>query len=394
MNGPASRLPTVDALLSPPGQALLARIGPHPLPPDAALRLGTALRRDYPPDLVAAAFTLHDLRLRAAAKFSRADAMLFTRPGLEQATAEPAARHRAARFAGATRIADLCCGIGGDLIALAAIAPVLAVDRDPVHLRIAAHNAAVYDLAEHVTPLEADVQSLDLTGIAGLDAVFIDPARRTLDRRLGPNLTEPPLPWCLDLAARVPAVAIKAAPGIDPDRTPPGWEIEFVADERDLKESVLWSPALAQTARRATILPLGHTLLPLPGDPVPILPPGAYLLDPNPAVTRAGLVEDLARGLGAWKIDDQIAFLCTDRDVRTPFARTLRVLDSLPWRHREIAARLRTVGIGSIDIRRRGLPGDVEEIRRRLKLRGPGRATLAMTRAGDKPWCLICVDPD
>ncbi len=383
-------LTTIDALLSPSGQSLLARIGPDPTSPDAALRLGTALRRDYPPDLVAAAFTLHDLRLRAAAKFSRANEMLFTRPGLEQATAEPAARHRAARFAGATRIADLCTGIGGDLIALAAVAPVLAVDRDPLHLRMAAHNAAVYGL-QNVTPFEADVQTFDPSGS---DAIFIDPARRTPDRRLGPNLTDPPLPWCLDLAARVPAVAIKAAPGIDPDRIPPDWEIEFVADERDLKESVLWSPALAQTTRRATILPHGHTLLPLPGDPVPVLPPGAYLLDPNPAVTRAGLVEDLARSIAAWKIDGQIAFLSLDHAVRTPFARTLRVLDSLPWRHREIAARLRTLGIGSVDIRRRGLPGDVEEIRRRLKLRGPNRATLAMTRAQDKPWCLICTDVD
>jgi hypothetical protein len=381
--------PQFDALLSPEGRSLLVRIGPDPLPPDAALRLGTALRRDYPADLVAAAFTLHDLRLRAAAKFDLAAGMLFTRPGLEQATAEPLARHRAARFAGAKRIADLCTGIGGDLIALAAHAPVLAVDRDPVHLRMAVHNAGVYDVAGNVDAREADVQTLDL---AGVDAVFVDPARRTPDRRLGPNLTEPPLPWCLDLADRVPAVAIKAAPGVDTDHIPAGWEIEFVADERDLKESILWSPALAQTARRATVMPNGDTLLPLTGGPVPVSPPGAYLLDPNPAVTRAGLVEDLARGLGAWKIDGQIAFLSLDHDARTPFARTLRVLDSLPWRHREIAARLRALGIGAVDIRRRGLPGDVEEIRRRFKLAGPHRATVVMTRVQDKPWCLICTD--
>lgn len=381
----------LDALLSPAGQVLLARIGPDPLPPDAALRLGTALRRDYPADLVAAAFTLHDLRLRGAAKFDRAAEMLFTRPGLEQATAQPLSRHRAARFAGAHRIADLCTGIGGDLIALAAHAPVLAVDRDPLHLRMAVHNARIYDVAQNVEAREGDVQAIDLSGI---DAIFIDPARRTPDRRLGPNLTEPPLPWCLDLAERISAVAIKAAPGIDTDHIPEGWEVEFVADERELKESVLWSPALATTSRRATVMPNAATLLPVPGDPVPISPPGAYLLDPNPAVTRASLVEDLARDLDAWKIDDQIAFLSLDRDLRTPFARTLRVLDSLPWHHKEIAARLRAHGIGAIDIRRRGLPGDVEGIRRRFKLAGPHRATVVMTRVQNKPWCLICTDPD
>lgn len=386
-----STLANLDSLLTPAGQDLLARIGPDPVSPDAALRLGTVLRRDYPPDLVAAAFTLHDLRLRAAIKFDRAAEMLFTRPGLEQATAEPLSRHRAARFAGATRIADLCTGIGGDLVALAAYAPVLAVDRDPLHLRMAVHNAGVYGLAENVEAREADVQATDLSGV---DAAFVDPARRTPDRRLSPNLTEPPLPWCLALANSIPAVAIKAAPGIETDYIPGGWEIEFVADERDLKESVLWSPALATTTRRATVMPNAGTLLPIPGEPVPIAPPGAYLLDPNPAVTRAGLVEDLSRNVEAWKIDEQIAFLSLDRDVRTPFARTLRVIDSLPWHPKEIAARLRALEIGAVDIRRRGLPGDVEEIRRRFKLAGPHRATVVMTRVQNKPWCLICIDPD
>ena len=69
---------------------------------------------------------------------------------------------------------------------------------------------------------------------------------------------------------------------------------------------------------------------------------------PTPGVTGAGRVEDLARTVGAWKIDDQIAFLSSDQPVATPFARTLRVLDSLPWHHQTIAARLRELGVGAI----------------------------------------------
>ena len=129
-----------------------------------------------------------------------------------------------------------------------------------------------------------------------------------------------PLAWCLDLAGRVPGMGIKAAPGIARDSVPGGWELEFVAVGRDLKEAVAWSPPLAGPATRATILPGGHTLTPQSGPPVPVAPPGPFLLDPNPAVTRAGLVEELARDLGAWKIDEQIAFLAADTAVRTPFA--------------------------------------------------------------------------
>ena len=78
--------------------------------------------------------------------------------------------------------------------------------------------------------------------------------------------------------------------------------------------------------------------------------------------------------------------------MRTPFARTLQVLDSGRWHQRELSARLRALGIGSVDIRRRGLAGDVGQIRRQLKLSGPRRATLIMTRAADRPWALICQD--
>jgi hypothetical protein len=123
---------------------------------------------------------------------------------------------------------------------------------------------------------------------------------------------------------------------------------------------------------------------------VPVALPGGYLLDPNPAVTRAGLVEELARAVGAWKIDSMIAFLSADEEIRTPFARTLRVLESMPWNERQAARRLRELGIGTADIRRRGLAGDVEQIRRRLGLRGEGSAVIVLTRQEGRPWGLIC----
>lgn len=324
------------------------------------------------------------------AKFSRAMAMYFTRPGLEQASSELTARHRARRYQGFSRVADLCTGIGGDLIALAAGRAALAVDRDPVHLRMARLNAEVYDAGSAITAIQDDVRNVDLQGI---EAVFVDPARRAGERRLSVGQSEPPLDWCLALAARVPAVGIKAAPGLDLDLVAPGWEIEFVAAGRDLKEAVLWSPALATTARRATILPGGETRAADPGPPVPCRPPGAYLLDPNPAVTRAGLVEELARELGAWKIDEQIAFLSADAPLTSPFARTLRIVASMPWHQKQIAKRLQQLDVGAVDIRRRGLPGDVDALHRRLKLTGSRRVTLVMTRALDRPWGLICIEP-
>lgn len=379
------------ALVAPVGQEVLDWLAGVEVTPETELRVGALLRREYPAELVTAALGQHELRRRAQGKFTRARRMFFTRAGLEQATSEVIARHRARRFAGAARVADLCCGIGGDLLALADRREVLAVDRDPVHLRMARLNADAYGVAEGVTAVHGDVRDV---GLSGMDAVFIDPARRAGGQRMRAGDCEPPLLWSISLVERVAAVGIKAAPGIAHEEVPAGWEVEFIADRRELKEAALWSPVLAAGTSRATILPEGHVLLPRPGDQVEHRDPGAFLLDPNPAVTRAGLVEDLARGLGAWKIDPRIAFLSSDEPLRTPFARTLQVLDSRPWDQKSLAARLRALDIGSVDIRRRGLAGDVEDLHRRLKLRGTQPATLVMTRVNDRPWALICVDPD
>jgi len=382
--------PTV--LLTARGQELLARLAVDD--GRSALALATSLRREYPAALVATATAQHELRLAARAKFARAMEMLFTRAGYEQSSSETIARYRAGRFGDTSRVADLCCGIGGDLLALAAEREVLAVDLDEMHARLARYNAGVYGAAAKVRAVVADVRDLTL---AGLDGVFIDPARRAGDHRFRAGVSQPPLDWCFALPARVPAVCVKAAPGLPAELIKPGWEAEFIADGRDLKEAVLWSPALASAARRATIMPGGDTLTAVPGDQVPLAEPGEYLLDPNPAVTRAGLVEDLARTLGAGagaaaKIDPRIAFLTLDSEARTPFARTLRILYSAPWNEKQFAKRLRDLGVGAADIRRRGLAGDVDQIRRRLKLVGPNRATIVITRVNDKPWGLICED--
>ena len=414
------------ALLTAQGQKLLARLAAEP--DSGGLALAVRLRREYPADLVAMATAQHELRLAARTKFSRASDMLFTRSGYEQSSSEPIARYRAGRFGAARRVADLCCGIGGDLVALAHGREALAVDRDEVHARLALHNAGAYGEADNVRAVVADVRDLPL---AGVDAVFIDPARRSgpgtasarsgggssgAAQRFRAGLSEPPLDWCFALAARVPAVCVKAAPGLPLDLLPDGWEAEFIADGRDLKEAVLWSPALATAPpadsggpRRATVMSASgtRTLVACPGSPVPVTEPGEYLLDPNPAVTRAGLVEDLARSLGAGsgasdgacdggtasKIDPRIAFLTLNWPAQTPFARTLRVLHSAPWNEKRFAKRLRELGIGAADIRRRGLAGDVDQIHRRLKLAGPDRGTIVITRVNDKPWGLICTDP-
>jgi hypothetical protein len=384
----APDLESLDALRSPAGHDLLRRLAGASL--DVAL--GSALRRSYPADLVAAAFSLTELRRLGRAKFGRADEMWFTRDGLEQAAPEAVAAHIAERYRGAERIVDLCTGIGGNLVMLAGQAPVTAVDADPVHLAMAGLNAGVYG-RDGVVLVREDVTGFAVPAGA---AVFVDPARRDGQRRMAAGQSSPPLGFCLGLASGGAAVGVKVAPGIPAELVPVGWEAEFISSGRQLGGAMLWSPALSTVPRRATLLPAGLTLVAVPGSAVPVAMPGRYVIDPDPAVTRAGLVEDLARSLSpleVWKIDSRVGFLACDGEVRTAFGRTLLVEESLPWSLKRVRSAVRTAGGGSVDIRKRGSAVDVDELHRRLDLSGERRLTLVLTRVLGRPWALVCSDP-
>src|SRR5690554_2405993 len=105
---------TARLVTSPEALGLLASLPPYRA--DAALTLGQELRAaGGDPALVAAVMTQSELRAAARSKFADfADGMVFSRPGLEQATRLTVAALHARRFreAGCERIADLTCGIG------------------------------------------------------------------------------------------------------------------------------------------------------------------------------------------------------------------------------------------------------------------------------------------
>jgi len=360
------------ALLAAP--ELLAAAHPN------SLRVAEKLRRQWPADLVAAASEQAELRQRARRKAEDVNGLLLTRAGLEQASTQAVAAHRASRFDGLdATVLDLCCGIGFDLRALASVAPVVGIDSDETHAICAAHNAGAATVV-------ADVRDVRVEPAA---AVFVDPARRDDTTRGG---SEPPLAWCLSLPA--PYIAVKAAPGVDLRAVAGGWEVEFVAEGRDLKEACLWSPGWATVDRRATVLPAGESLVGSGDARAEVRQPGAFVLDPSPAVTRAGLVADLARAVRAWQADPMIAFLYADTPTPTAFGRWLRVESSMPFALKPLAAELRRLDVGSVDLRRRGLAGDVAELGRRLRARGSRRGTVLLTRVVNKPWAFICFELD
>ena len=133
------------------------------------------LRRELSPERTHLVLEQVELRRRARAKFAAAEKMFFTAVGFEQATDEFVARYKAGRFAAGGAVADLCCGIGGDLLALAARGPACGVDRDPVVTLLAAANVLAVVPQSVVSFSAADVETFDVRECA---AWHIDPDRR------------------------------------------------------------------------------------------------------------------------------------------------------------------------------------------------------------------------
>jgi SAM-dependent methyltransferase len=397
-------LATFSELLSPAGQALIARAEALPdLSDDSLLRHLTALRRDAPAALTTAAVETALLRRRAAVKFSRAAAMYFTREALEQASAEVVSRHRARRYAGFQAVADLGCGIGGDTIALAAVAGgVVAVDRDPLRLAMARSNVAVYGLADRLHTAEADITSSEWSLPCPsdgrcVDATFFDPARRTASGRrvFSIDAYEPPLSLIRDWLPALPALGVKVSPGVDLKELAQlgvECEVEFISVGGELREAVLWFGPLRTAVRRATLLPSGDSLTGPRAGPAPVRAPGRYLIEPDPSVYRAGLLADLADRLRAWQIDADIAYLSADEPPDNRFARVWQIEETLPFSVKGVRRRLRELRVGSVVVKKRGSPLDPQEFERMLRLDGTERRTVVLTRAAGRPVAIICTD--
>lgn len=395
-------LETFEWLLTAPGQALLAEAEAGDLGEAAQLRELTRLRRLATPEQAAAAYEQALLRRRAAAKFSRAGALFFVREALEQASGEQIAAHRARRYAGRAELADLCCGIGGDALALAQVGHVLAADRDELRLAVAAANARALGLAERISFLRADVEQIDTPAA---DAIFFDPARRSGGRRVFALADyRPPVELVGRWLARVPAIGVKLAPGVADDEVAalaerigrPALETEFISVDGELKEAALWLGPLASAERRATVLRSGAgsaTLDNLAAPPAPLAEPLAYLYEPDPAVIRAHLVADLAQRLGAAQLDRQIAYLTGDELIATPFARCWRVLEWLPFGLKRLRARLRALGAGTVTVKKRGSPLDTDALARQLSGDGTRALVVVLTNVAGRPAALIGEGP-
>lgn len=350
----------------------------------------SALRKHWSAAQVHAALQMVAGRAKALAKFGQAgEAMLADPEGVEMATGPASGAWKAARFAKVARgrvIGDVCCGIGGDALAMhAAGHKVLPVDRDPLRAWMASMNigkpAAMVDLDQ-----PDDVEKL--RGL-GIEMVHIDPARRNSSGRVWRIEDLQPSPAAI---ARVVGafgdVGIKLAPGLDyatlDQLGATDSEVEIISERGKLTQAMVWTGALAgalepgdtnaprlgptsipAASRRATLLGK-HAAVTLSGEadgaPPVATTLGQFLYEVDDAIERAQLLAAACSRSGMEMAHPSLGLLTSDQPPETiahrwpdasAWLRGFELLDEMAWNERKVEQRLRQLNAGLVEVKTR-----------------------------------------
>lgn len=328
-----------------------------------------------------------ELRSQGRRKFSASGRLFFTGRGLEQATDQWIAAYKAARFPAGERVADLCCGIGGDCMGLAGRGPVEGFDRDPI-VATYAHANVRRGAPAHSATARAVCGDAELPNLSDYAAWHVDPDRRSDERRtVDPQRMSPDRDSIDRMLVKNENVAIKLAPATN---APQSWqeraELEWISRARECRQLIVWFGGLAQAVgmRRATVLDAnGAVAAQVTGERRP-LPPAAqailgYLYEPDPCVLAAGLAGHLAQTYPILPVAKGIPYFTSDELIDDPALSAFRVSCALPFAEKRLSDELRSRDVGRLEIKCRGVRLAPETLRKRLRLQGERNGALLVT---------------
>ncbi len=360
----------------------------------ALVKTTLKLRKELGPPRTHLVIAQAELRRRAGVKFRNASEMFFTRQLLEQATDERVAAYKASRLPSDMKVIDLCCGIGGDLMAFADRGPVIAVDRDPIATILAEANCKINGL-ENVDFRVDDVSEQNLEGFG---AWHLDPDRRSDGKRSIKLENHDPGPEVIEqFLAGNGSAAVKLAPAA---RLLEQWselaEVEWIGTRGECKQQVLWFNELARYPgrRAATIVLPGeappYTIYGVPVKKLPVAEKlGRYVYEPHAAVLASHLTGLLSDKYGLPCISPRIPYLTSDKLVSDPALACFEVEEVLPVDPKHMKSAIRKRRIGNLEVKKRGVRIDPEDVRKQINPRGDEAGTLIIVPVNKKVSALL-----
>ena len=373
------------------------------------LKLAAELERQFslPSSYRTACALQAELRNRLVLRWGDSPDWLLTREGIEQATHPLVRKWRSQKAAelGAQSIVDIGCGLGFESGSFKeAGLQVIAIERDTEAHAVASRNLSPIVVEKFDAVLDSEKLAEVLKKV---DSVFVDPARRdpkaarnvlgnSGNRITNPEDWSPNWNWVLELGKQKPKLIAKVAPGIDHDLIPKDAHTFWFAIRGGLVEASVWFSGWNLNSGKTAIAINRHgEFSTLTSSDIASNAIGSiekYVLDPSPAITRSGLVQQLAAASGSHRIDENLAFLSTNIEPQDDsLFTTYEVIDSFEFNESKITEELQKHLAYDVQIISRGYRGDVDALTKKLKknLKGDKLICLLLARVGDKTIAII-----
>lgn len=358
-------------------------------------KIVASLRRELTTERATFILAQAELQLRARKKFSRADSMLFTKLGLEQATSEPIAIFKQSCLPKTQAVLDICCGIGGDAIGFSNFPRLTVVDQDETTLAYAKHNLQIYGAGE--SEFTALAQSFADTLIPSDAFVHVDPDRRTSGRTVRAENFSPDLDTILRRLSPEQAACIKLAPAtrLETHIARPH-QRHWIGHQRECKQQLLWlSPEMeSQAGNRITVIDREGAATNLEIAEVHerriVSPIGQYLYEPHAAVLAADLVDSVAKRFQLGRLSVGSVYLTGEAIDPSPFLSGFRLIEQCSMKAKKIQAALQAHDVGVVEWKNRGVDAAAVARVRKIRTEGSKNATVILTRMGKQFVSLIC----
>ena len=331
---------------------------------------------------------------KAQQKFGSDKLWLCDTFAYEQSTGATLSRWKSQIWPGGIKLADLCCGMGGDSIFLDPKVQVLGVDLDPKRLYMFAYNTESAGLKRSAEVKRSFICADVLSSAWKADFLQIDPARRQ-ERRQNQRkfILQPSWNEILDLCKRVQGAVIKLPPGFPVEKIPPTASILYLGHHNDCLEALVligeipWLRNLSQEAIIGAVNCSDDGLFWRSRRELvqnSIKKVKKWLYEPIPTMIRSHLFLNLAKELGLAQIDPQIAYLTGDFPVNSPWLKAFEVLESGTQNRKNIQKWIYKHNIGKLIIKKCGVDINIDAELKKFKLKGDNNGILFFTRLQNK----------
>jgi len=336
-------------------------------------------------------FEIAKCRIRGKRKFGKlAEKLFFDEDGLRYSTPPEVAMYRAKRLRYET-IADVSCGVGIQAIYFAMESErVIAVEKDPVRLKLAQFNAEVFGL-DNIEFINGDATSKEVAESVKADVVFSDPSRKPEELvRYLDTLNPSPIKIYEIYSRMTSRIAFELPPQISKENIILDGEKEYTSLDFRLNRLALYMGELKSCDTSAVSIPSEEKVtdrdkrVEIRKGGRPLL----YLYEVDPTLHKAELLENLMGKLEfdghALMVSRRRTLLTSDEVYESAFLRRYNILATCKFDVQSIKSTLRKLDVGKVTLRMDIDPGEYWSLRNEIEKDLAGERKIHLFRMEDK----------